>query len=89
MIADGLAANMSEESSARWTVRDSTPEAVKDMLHFLYTGEIRGVQAHPTELLHLASFYRLPELEAACKEELVRSVFTVQAAPTSPHMCCN
>ena len=79
MIADGLAANMAEESesSGRWTVKDSTPEAVKDMLHFLYTGEIRGVQAHPTELLHLASFYRLPELEAACKEELVRSVFSL------------
>ena len=39
VIADGLAANMSEENSGRWTVTDSNPEAVKDMLHFIYTGE--------------------------------------------------
>ena len=39
VIADGLAANMFEESSGRWTVNNSNPEAVKDMLHFLYTGE--------------------------------------------------
>ena len=74
MIADGLAAQMSEDSSARWTVMDSNPEAVKDMLHFLYTGEVQGVETRPTELLHLATFYRLPQLEKASKQELVRSV---------------
>ena len=73
MIADGLAASMSEDSSGRWTVMDSSPEAVKDMLHFLYTGETQGVKTRATELLHLATFYGLPVLEKATKEELVRS----------------
>ena len=30
VIADGLAANMSEESLGRWTVTDSNPRAVKE-----------------------------------------------------------
>ena len=47
---------------------------MKDMLHFLYTGEIQGVETRAAELLHLATFYRLPQLEKASKQELVRSV---------------
>ena len=86
MIADGLAANMSEETSNRWTVNNSNPEAVKDMLHYLYTGEIRGVETRPTELLHLASFYRLPELEMASKEELVRGLTAENAVETLVNM---
>ena len=73
VIADGLAA-MSQENSGKWTVTDSNPEAVKDTLHFLYRGKFRGLETRPTELLHLASFYRLPELEKASKEELVRGL---------------
>jgi hypothetical protein len=51
---------------------------LKDMLHFLYTGEIQGVETRPTELLHLGTFYRLPDLEMACKEELVRYFFRLR-----------
>ena len=82
MIADGLAANMSEETSGRWTVNNSNPEAVKDMLHFLYTGEIRGVETRPRELLHLATFHRLTELEKASKKELVRRLTAENAVET-------
>ena len=63
------------------------------MLHFLYTGEIHEVNTRPTELLHLSTFYRLPDLEMACKEELVRYFFRLHLSvfscvgTTRPHYC--
>ena len=71
MFASGIA-EMKEGATGRWDIKDSTPEAVNDMLTFVYTGEIdyNLMLKRPLEMLQLASLYQLHDLAAASRKML-------------------
>ena len=72
VFASGIA-KMKEGATGRWDVEESTPEAVEDMLHFIYTGEIYygDMLKRPLEMLQLATFYQLDDLAAASRKILL------------------
>ena len=67
------------ESEGRWQVIGAGPEATRAMLDFLQDGEVpsyRKVEEMVEELLHIATFYQLPDLQEAAKKALLRLLNT-------------
>eukprot|EP00092_Neocalanus_flemingeri_P022979 GFUD01024911.1.p1 GENE.GFUD01024911.1~~GFUD01024911.1.p1 ORF type:complete len:292 (-),score=55.17 GFUD01024911.1:232-1107(-) len=57
------------------TIKDSSAEAVKEMLKYIYTGEIPDeVDVVELDLLHLATKYLLDPLKLACGEIIVSNL---------------
>jgi hypothetical protein len=71
-FASGFRSGLEEGEGNKWVVQDADPADVKDMLVFLYTGNIpEAVKDRPVELLELALKYHLPDLAPACRQAVV------------------
>jgi len=72
-------------SEGRWPVTGAGPAATRAMLDFLQGGEIpgrRNMEAMAKDLLHLATFYQLPDLQEAAKKALLRGLTVDTAVAT-------
>ena len=87
VFANGIA-KMKEGATGRWDVKESTPEAVKQMLMFIYTGKIhyKDVLKRPLEMLQLATFYQLDDLTAASRKILLWQMTAKNAVMTLVNM---
>ena len=63
-------ADMKEKHSGVTEVSDATPEAMTDLVTYLYTGTAPNVKTLASELLEAAEKYQLPRLLAMCEKEL-------------------
>jgi len=73
------------ESEGRWPVTGAGPAATRAMLDFLQGGEIPGrekMEVMARDLLHLATFYQLPDLQEAAKRALLRGLTVDTAVAT-------
>ena len=56
-------------------IKDASPDNVKDMLDYIYTGQIPDdIEENCGEILYLAAKYQLPELVKACEVALLNSL---------------
>ena len=84
-FASGISSSMAE-AGGRWTMKDdegdeADPLAVRDVLHFIYTGDIpkEATRDRAREVLDLAMQYQLAELAEVCKEAIVEGLSTTNA----------
>ena len=65
---------MKEKQSAVIEVSDITPEAMSDLVTYLYTGTTPNLKTLASELLEAAEKYQLPHLLTKCENELGRNI---------------
>jgi len=73
------------KDEGRWPVTGAGPAATRAMLDFLQGGEIpgrRNMEVMARDLLHLATFYQLPDLQEAAKKALLRTLTVDTAVAT-------
>ena len=62
----------------QWRVHDSHPTAVEALMHFIYTAEVpldlMEEEGMAVEVLKLADFFEVVELQAAAVEEIIRQL---------------
>ena len=63
-------ADMKEKQSGVIEVSDITPEAMSDLVTYLYTGTAPNLKTLASELLEVAEKYQLPHLLTKCENEL-------------------
>jgi hypothetical protein len=80
----GVVSVMTEGIAARWTVEGAEPAAVRDMITYIYTGEVpaESLNERAGELLDLATQYVLPGLAADCKRNLLGGLSVDSAVRT-------
>jgi hypothetical protein len=80
----GVVSVMVEGTAARWTVEGAEPAAVRDMISYIYTGEVpaESLEERAGGLLDLATQYVLPGLAAACKRNLLAGLDVDSAVRT-------
>ena len=62
--------DMKEKQSGVIEVSDITPEAMSDLVTYLYTGTAPNLKTLASELLEVADKYQLPRLLSTCETEL-------------------
>ena len=67
-------ADMKEKQSGVIEVSDITPEAMSDLVTYLYTGTAPNLNTLASELLEAAEKYQLPHLITKCENELGRNI---------------
>ena len=84
VFSNMFTANMLEAATGKCEVMDSTPEAVQQMMDFIYSGEINYASLHkkPVEMLHLANFYDLLDLATVAKETMLSQLLPETAVST-------
>jgi hypothetical protein len=80
----GVVSSMEEGTAHRWTIDNAEPAAVRDMIEYIYTGEMpaEGVKERAAGLLDLATEYDLPRLGDVCKNSLIGSLSVDSAVRT-------
>jgi len=66
--------DMSEKASKRVDILDLSPEVVRDMLVFIYTGGTPNIARNAGELLAAADKYQLEQLKGLCEDRLCNSL---------------
>ena len=66
--------DMKEKQSGVIEVSDITPEAMSDLVTYLYTGTTPNLKTLASELLEAAEKYQLPHLLTKCENELGRNI---------------
>jgi len=63
--------NMEEKSKNEIKIKDSTPEAVKTMLNYIYTGQVTNIGNIVADVIQLADKYDLSGLQKICEKTLL------------------
>nr|VZI16264.1 unnamed protein product [Spirometra erinaceieuropaei] len=71
--------SMEESRVNRVQITDIEPDTLAEVLRFVYTGQVAGLDRMAQELLAAADKYQLERLKAMCEEALVESL-TVETA---------
>ena len=74
---------MNEKDKNKLEINDASPEAVKAMLDYMYTGTVpTNISNIVVELLHLADKYGLGSLKRACERSLLDDLTVENAVNT-------
>ncbi|KAF7253103.1 hypothetical protein EG68_06838 [Paragonimus skrjabini miyazakii] len=65
---------MEESRANRVEITDMEPETLAEVLHYIYTGQVFGLDKLAHELLAAADKYQLERLKTMCEEALVESL---------------
>lgn len=57
--------------SKEGVMSDISKDAFEDFLHFIYTGDVKDLKQHATELLKVADKYGLDDLKSICELHLL------------------
>lgn len=72
--------NMQESSNNKIEVNDLSPDALKEMLTYIYTGRVSDVGNVAYDLLYAADKYQLDDLKTLCEQQLSKSLKVENAA---------
>ena len=72
--------NMQESSNNKVEIDDVCPDALKEMLTYIYTGQISDVGNVAYDLLYAADKYQLDDLKSFCEQQLSKSLKVENAA---------
>ena len=75
-------ADMKEKQSGVIEVSDSTPEAMSDLVAYLYAGTAPNLKTLASELLDMAEKYQIPRLLTMCRIELARKIKNTNVVET-------
>ena len=67
-------ADMKEKRSGVIEVSDITPEAMSDLVAYLYTGTAPNLKILASELLEVAEKYQIPRLQKMCENIMGRNI---------------
>uniref|UniRef100_A0A914H0P4 Speckle-type POZ protein n=2 Tax=Globodera TaxID=31242 RepID=A0A914H0P4_GLORO len=73
---------MTEAQNDRVNIEDIDPEALKEMLRFMYTGNAPNLERMADELLAAADKYQLERLKVMCEQSLCLSLTNENACET-------
>ena len=73
---------MEEKLKNEIKIKDSTPEAVKTMLNYIYTGEVTNIGNNVADVIQLADKYDLPGLRKICEKTLLDDLVVKNAINT-------
>ena len=72
VIKTALTTDMEEKKKNELEIPDATPDSVRGMLNFMYTGKVpANISDIVTDLLHLADKYQLCSLKKTCEKCLL------------------
>lgn len=69
-----LNSEMMESSSREILIDDITEEALREMLSFVYTGQVPNIQVLAHQLYYAADKYQIDELIVICEDSLIRNL---------------
>ena len=75
-------ADMKEKQSGVIEISDSTPEAMSDLVAYLYAGTAPNLKTLASELLDMAEKYQIPRLLTMCRIELARKIKNTNVVET-------
>ena len=72
--------SMQESTNNKVVIDDVCPDALKEMLMYIYTGEVSDVGNVAYDLLYAADKYQLDDLKSFCEQQLSKSLKVENAA---------
>ena len=63
---------MEENENSSLHITDMSPQALREMLRFLYTDKMQNANLHAKELLMAANKYNIPRMQILAEEALCR-----------------
>ena len=66
--------NMKENKESKVKIEDCNSEIFKEVLRYIYTGQVAGVETVVDDLLHIADKYMLQGLKLICENNLIKNL---------------